>query len=96
MSVINSRKPITYLYLETKCNMIKNLIFLFYFYCRTNVDTKNDFENAIKRLTNNENDTVRPRTLIIMQRNLTFQRVCGQILDASFEELCDRVRLIRD
>lgn len=28
-----------------------------------------------------------------MQRNITFQRVCGQILDASFEELCDRVKL---
>lgn len=55
-----------------------------------NVDTLKDFENSIKRFTNSENDTVRPRTLIIMQRNLTFQRVCGQILDASFEELCDR------
>ncbi|XP_050441880.1 putative ATPase N2B [Adelges cooleyi] len=55
-----------------------------------NVDNKEDFENAIKRLTNNENDTVRPRTLVIMQRNLTFQRVCGQILDATFDELCDR------
>ncbi|XP_025205721.1 putative ATPase N2B [Melanaphis sacchari] len=55
-----------------------------------NVDTIKDFENSIKRFTNSENDTVRPRTLIIMQRNLTFQRVCGQILDASFEELCDR------
>ncbi|KAF0766897.1 putative ATPase N2B [Aphis craccivora] len=55
-----------------------------------NVDTIKDFENSIKRFTNSENDTVRPRTLVIMQRNLTFQRVCGQILDASFEELCDR------
>ncbi|XP_060850206.1 putative ATPase N2B [Rhopalosiphum padi] len=55
-----------------------------------NVDTIKDFENSIKRFTNSENDTVRPRTLIIMQRNLVFQRVCGQILDASFEELCDR------
>lgn len=66
--------------------MIKNI-----FYYRKDVDTNKDFENTIKRLTNSENDTVRPRTLIIMQRNLTFQRVCGQILDASFEELCDRV-----
>ncbi|XP_015370074.1 PREDICTED: putative ATPase N2B isoform X2 [Diuraphis noxia] len=55
-----------------------------------NVDTLKDFENSIKRFTNSENDTVRPRTLIIMQRNLTFKRVCGQILDATFEELCDR------
>lgn len=65
------------------------LIFL-----RRNVDSIKDFENSIKRFTNSENDTVRPRTLVIMQRNLTFQRVCGQILDASFEELCDRVNII--
>ncbi|XP_050520384.1 putative ATPase N2B [Daktulosphaira vitifoliae] len=55
-----------------------------------NVDKKEDFENAVKRLTNNENDTVRPRTFVIMQRNLTFQKVCGQVLNATFEELCDR------
>lgn len=67
---------------------------MFFFICipRRNVDSKEDFENSIKRLTNSENDTVRPRTLIIMQRNLLFQKVCGRVLDASFEELCDRVR----
>lgn len=65
------------------------MIFLF----RHNEDTKKEFEDSIKRLTNSENDTVRSRTLIIMQRNLTFLRVCGRILDATFEELCDRVRL---
>lgn len=74
--------------MEVKCYnfFIKNFVF------RKNVDSQKDFENAIKRLTNNENDTVRPRTLIVMQRNLAFQRVCGQILDASFDELCDRVK----
>jgi predicted ATPase len=60
---------------------------------RKNRDTKKEFEDYIKKLTNSENDTVRSRTLIIMQRNLTFQRVCGRVLDATFEELCDRVRL---
>lgn len=68
-------------------------MFELFVFSRKNTDNKKDFENAVKTLTNSENDTVRPRTLIIMQRNLTFQRVCGQILDASFEELCDRVRL---
>uniref|UniRef100_A0A2S2R1U5 Putative ATPase N2B n=1 Tax=Sipha flava TaxID=143950 RepID=A0A2S2R1U5_9HEMI len=57
---------------------------------RKNRDTKKEFEDYIKKLTNSENDTVRSRTLIIMQRNLTFQRVCGRVLDATFEELCDR------
>lgn len=61
-------------------------------FSRQNIDTIKDFDDVIKRFTNSENDTVRPRTLIIMQRNLVFQRVCGQILDATFDELCDRVR----
>lgn len=75
--------------------MIYWILVLIYvtFYCSKNDDSKKDFEDTIKRLTNNENDTVRPRTLIIMQRNLAFQRVCGQILDATFEELCDRVSI---
>lgn len=63
------------------------------FLLRKNYDTNKEFEDCIKKLTNSENDTVRSRTLIIMQRNLTFQRVCGRILDATFEELCNRVRL---
>lgn len=68
-------------------------MFYSYLFCyRRNIDSQKEFEDSIKRLTNSENDTVRPRTLIIMQRNLTFQRVCGQVLDASFKELCDRVR----
>lgn len=69
---------------------MKHVSYLFDY--RRNIDTQKDFEDAIKRLTNNENDTVRPRTLVIMQRNLIFQRICGQVLDASFKELCDRVR----
>lgn len=78
---------------------MKSRIFLFYYKIyvsilfRRNVDSQKDFEDSVKRLTNSENDTVRPRTLIVMQRKLTFQRVCGQVLDASFKELCDRVRL---
>lgn len=38
-----------------------------------------------------ENDIVRPRTLSIRGRNVSFERTCGQVLDSTFEELCDRV-----
>ncbi|VVC37419.1 P-loop containing nucleoside triphosphate hydrolase,ATPase, AFG1-like [Cinara cedri] len=81
-NILNLDSGIDYRVIRTK-NEFKS-------YFVQNIDVKKDFDDAIKRFTNNENDTVRPRTLIIMQRNLTFQRVCGQILDATFEELCDR------
>lgn len=44
-----------------------------------------------KILCSQENDIIRPRTITYFGRNLTFQRTCGQVLDSSFEELCDRV-----
>lgn len=37
-----------------------------------------------------ENDVVRSRVLSIKGRNVTFNRACGQVLDSTFEELCDR------
>lgn len=43
-----------------------------------------------KILCSKENDIVRPKTLIIMGRNVTFPKTCGQVLDATFEELCDQ------
>lgn len=41
-----------------------------------------------------ENDVVRSRTISIRGRNVTFRKTCGQVLDTTFEELCDRVRVI--
>lgn len=41
-----------------------------------------------------ENDSVRPRTLNIKGRNVTFNKACGQVLDTTFRELCDRVNVI--
>ena len=38
-----------------------------------------------------ENDIIRPKTLRIRGRNVTFQRTCGQVADCTFAELCDRV-----
>ncbi|KAK9306917.1 hypothetical protein QLX08_002549 [Tetragonisca angustula] len=37
-----------------------------------------------------ENDVVRSRTISIRGRNVTFERTCGQVLDSTFAELCDR------
>lgn len=49
-------------------------------------------DNMFKVLCTQETDTVRPRTLTHLGRDLTFKRTCGQVLDSSFEDLCDRVR----
>lgn len=41
-----------------------------------------------------ENDIIRPRTINILERNVVFSKTCGQILDTTFSELCDRVSSI--
>ncbi|XP_043263446.1 putative ATPase N2B [Colletes gigas] len=47
-------------------------------------------DKVFKYLCSKENDIVRPRTICIRGRNVNFQRTCGQVLDSTFEELCDR------
>lgn len=37
-----------------------------------------------------ENDSVRSRILSIKGRNVTFDKTCGQVMDSTFQELCDR------
>ncbi|KAG5879661.1 hypothetical protein JTB14_021464 [Gonioctena quinquepunctata] len=43
-----------------------------------------------KVLTSKENDVVRAKTFTILGRNVSFRRVCGGVLESSFEELCGR------
>lgn len=50
----------------------------------------NAVDNLFKFLISKENDTVRPRVINIMGRNVKFAKSCGRILDSTFEELCDR------
>ncbi|KAK0179240.1 hypothetical protein PV327_008049 [Microctonus hyperodae] len=53
-------------------------------------DPDNSVDKIFKYLCSRENDIVRPKTLSIKGRNVTFKRICGQVIDATFEELCDR------
>lgn len=53
-------------------------------------DAATDVDKVFKYLCSMENDTVRSRTLCIRGRNVSFQKTCGQVLDSTFEELCDR------
>lgn len=52
---------------------------------------KTDPINAIfKILISKENDAVRSKTINILERNVTFRKVCGGLLDSTFDELCCR------
>ncbi|OAD60519.1 Putative ATPase N2B, partial [Eufriesea mexicana] len=53
-------------------------------------DATSDVDKVFKYLCSKENDVVRSRTISIRGRNVTFKRTCGQVLDTTFEELCDR------
>lgn len=53
-------------------------------------DATSDVDKVFKYLCSKENDVVRSRTISIRGRNVTFERTCGQVLDSTFEELCDR------
>lgn len=53
-------------------------------------DAVNDVDKVFKYLCSKENDIVRSRTISIRGRNVAFNRTCGQVLDSTFEELCDR------
>lgn len=54
----------------------------------------NGVDNLFKFLVSQETDTVRPRVINILGRNVKFEKSCGRILDSTFEELCDRVSLL--
>lgn len=60
------------------------------YFVKTECDANKVINQLFKHLSTFENDVVRPRTIRFMGRNIIFQRACGQILDSTFDELCDR------
>lgn len=66
----------------------------FFYTSKGSDDVDKQVENIFKFLSSQENDIVRPKTLSFMGRNVTFQKCCGQVLDSSFSELCDRVSVL--
>ncbi|XP_046594667.1 putative ATPase N2B isoform X2 [Neodiprion lecontei] len=53
-------------------------------------DVDDGVDKLFKYLCSMENDVVRPRTISIKGRNVTFSKTCGQVLDSTFDEICDR------
>ena len=60
---------------------------------KTECNANAEMDNIFKFLCSMENDIIRPRTLSIMGRNVQFNKTCGQVLDCTFAELCERVRM---
>ena len=61
------------------------------FFFSMSESAEGEINNIFKLLCSMENDIIRPKTLTIMGRNVTFNRTCGQVLDSTFSELCVRV-----
>ena len=49
-----------------------------------------ELDRLFKIFASRETDNVRPKTIVIKGRNVTFAKTCGRVLDSSFSELCDR------
>ncbi|EDW74404.1 uncharacterized protein Dwil_GK21407 [Drosophila willistoni] len=60
------------------------------YFVKGKTDAEGSMNRMFKILCAEENDIIRPRTITHFGRDLTFQRTCGQVLDSSFDELCDR------
>lgn len=65
------------------------------YFVKGETDAEADMNRMFKILCAEENDIIRPRTITHFGRDLKFARTCGQVLDSSFDELCDRVSISR-
>ena len=59
-------------------------------YMLTDENADTELNRLFKIFASRENDIIRPRTLTIKRRNVTFARTCGRVADCEFDELCDR------
>lgn len=70
-------------------------MFNYVFLRKSKTDANAEMNRMFKILCSQENDIIRPRTITHLGRDLTFEKTCGQVLDSTFSELCDRVRTFR-
>lgn len=59
------------------------------------MNAEEKINTIFKVLCSMENDIIRPKVLTIMGRNVTFNKTCGQVIDATFNELCARVCIFK-
>ncbi|XP_052896297.1 putative ATPase N2B [Anopheles moucheti] len=61
-----------------------------HYFDKSQGDANASMDKLFKVLCSQENDMIRPKTFTHFGRNITFAKTCGQVLDSTFEELCDR------
>lgn len=66
------------------------------YFVKGQTDANEMMNRMFKILCSEENDIIRPRAITHFGRELTFERTCGQVLNSTFNELCDRVSIFFD
>ncbi|KAM6271699.1 AFG1-like ATPase isoform 2-T2 [Spheniscus humboldti] len=64
------------------------------YYLTSEADVEAVMDKLFDELAQKQNDLTRPRILKVQGRELKLNKACGTIADFTFEELCDRVRII--
>lgn len=61
-----------------------------HYFDKSQMDADGAMDKLFKVLCSQENDIIRPKTFTHFGRNISFAKTCGQVLDSTFDELCDR------
>lgn len=61
-----------------------------FYFVKSDCDADEELDRIFKVLASQENDITRPRTLTVKGHDVKFRKACGQVLDCTFAELCDR------
>lgn len=57
---------------------------------KTDPDAESNVNAVFKVLCSQETDAVGPKTFTHFGRNISFEKACGQVLNTTFSEICDR------
>ncbi|XP_069743621.1 lactation elevated protein 1 homolog B isoform X2 [Narcine bancroftii] len=64
------------------------------YYLTSEADVEAVMDKLFDELAQKQNDITRPRILKVQGRELRLSKACGSVADCTFEELCDKVRVI--
>ncbi|XP_021571647.1 lactation elevated protein 1 isoform X2 [Carlito syrichta] len=64
------------------------------YYLTSEADVEAVMDKLFDELAQKQNDLTRPRILRVQGRELRLNKACGTVADCTFEELCERVRVI--
>ncbi|PAV80571.1 hypothetical protein WR25_19113 [Diploscapter pachys] len=60
------------------------------YFVKGQFDADNECDRVFKQLAASENDTVRPKTLNVLGRNVVVEKCCGQVADIDFKQICEQ------